>query len=274
MPQIFLAQVLYVYYYFRSKMLAILLVHIITTFHEIDCHSRYSSLISSRFPKLEFTNQTREVLKGFAPMEDLKLQNICHVIPFVVVDNVLSSVLLDRSHKLKPGTAVNESQLLDLRVDIFKVDNDAAYLRKADMRSKIRFFRENASQRTRYDEAVMKLKTVNETKAYNETVRNIVSLLYNAPANLRVSPTTCINNGTTSYEDPNLRNYDGISYQNLQDSGFTEQSKMLAKKYRLGLLRDVYGYIQTTDRKKVLLNPTLSQSLEQINKGLNVFQLQ
>lgn len=227
----------------------------------------------SRFPKLEYTHQTREALKGFAPLQDLTLQNICHVIPFNAIEKQLNFALLERNGAFKPKNAVDIDKLTNLRTDIFKVDNEAAYLKQADMRSKMTFYRANTDQRTHYDLAVMKLKDNNtDNQSYNDTIHKIISLLYNAPANLRVSPTPCINGNTRFYEDPNLKFYDGISYTNISDAGFTEQSKDVAKKYNLEILKDKNGFIQTTDRRKVLLNPTLPKSLELINKGLNVFQ--
>lgn len=235
----------------------------------------YSFSLVAHFTKPTFSNETKNTLRAFAPLQDLRDLELCHILPFSVMDKKLALVFLDQWDKLKAGEKVRDDVFNDLKLDAYKVDGEAAYLKSADVKSKMNFYHENANQRRRLEEEFSKLKLVRDPKstAYSSMLQTVLDLLYNAPANLRVSSESCINEGPAmDFEDPNLRTYSETPHHTLNDTEFTEHSRYLARKYNLSLIKDRHGLIRTTDKKKSDLNPSLPNSLKEYNKGLNVFQ--
>jgi len=232
------------------------------------------SSIASHFTQPEFTNETKEVLRIFAPLQDLRQLRLCHVLPFSVVDRKLSQSIGDLQNIFKPGNKINVDSINDLKSDVYKVDNEAAYLKSSDMRAKINFYHENTNQRRHLEDEITKLHHLDDVKStsYLDTVEKILNFFYNAPANLRVSSEPCLNDDLkNNFEDPNLRSYTASSRQSLDDAEITAHSRYLARKYNLGVDRDAKGAIRTTDKQKSQLNPELPQSLREYNKGLDVF---
>ena len=57
----------------------------------------------AQFTKPEFTNDTKNALKGFAPLQDLRQLNLCHVVPFSIIEKRLNSIIIGNENKLKPN---------------------------------------------------------------------------------------------------------------------------------------------------------------------------
>lgn len=238
------------------------------------CHT--TPTLSSRFKeKPEFTNQTREALRFFAPLKTLDGLHICHVLPFSVIDQKLAQAFIDEHDQLRGGTKIDKALVNDLKTDVFKVDAESAFLTQADVRSKMGLFHENTNQRRDLDDELSKLSLIEDStrKAYFSSVERLLTLFYNAPANLHISSEKCFNDDyNKQFIDPNLKSYSEAPRRTLKDAEFTEHSRYIAQKYRLLTISDVKGRIRTTDQKKSERNPALSGSLSEYSKGLNVFQ--
>ena len=234
-----------------------------------------TTLLSRLKEKPEFTNHTKEALRFFAPLKKLDGLNICHLLPFSVIDQKLAQAFIDEHGKLRGGSKIDRALIDDLKSDIYKVDRESAFLTKADVLSKMGLFRENTNQRRDLEDEVAKLSSIEDTsrEAFFSSVETLVKLFYNAPANLRISSQHCINDDyNKQFIDPNLKSYSEAPRRTLKDTQFTDHSRYIARKYNLLTISDLKGQVRTTDQRKSERNPALSVSLEKYNKGLNVFQ--
>ena len=238
--------------------------------------SHTTSTLSSRFKeKPEFTNHTKEALRFFASLKKLDGLHICHVLPFSIIDQKLAQAFINEHGQLQGGSKIDKALINDLKTDIFKVDAESAFLTQADVHSKMGLFHENTNQRQDLEDEVSKLSLIADStrKAYFSSVERLLSLFYNAPANLRISSEQCFNDDyNKQFIDPNLKSYSEAPRRTLKDAEFTEHSRYIAHKYRLLTISDLKGQIRTTDQRKSERNPGISGSLSEYNKGLNVFQ--
>ena len=226
--------------------------------------------------KPEFTNGTKDALRLFAPLQDLKGLHICHVLPFAIMDRNLNIAFTDIQNRLVSGPKIKKDSIDDLKSDVYKIDAESAFLKLADVRTKMGLFHENANQKRDLEDELNKLVRIEDSgsKQYKESAEKIVNYFYNAPANLRISSEECFNDDyKRQFEDPNLRAYSADARRNtLSSPEITEHSRYLAKKYNMFTIKDMNGNVRTTDQKKSERNPALSGALKEYNKGLNVFE--
>uniref|UniRef100_A0A7M5WY05 Uncharacterized protein n=1 Tax=Clytia hemisphaerica TaxID=252671 RepID=A0A7M5WY05_9CNID len=226
--------------------------------------------------KPEFTNGTKNALRLFAPLQDLKGLFICHVLPYAIMDRNLNIAFTDIQNRLVSGSKIRKDSIDDLKSDVYKIDAESAFLKLADVRTKMGLFHENANQKRNLEDELSKVEKIedSEGKQYKESAERVINYFYNAPANLRISSEECFNDDfKRQFEDPNLRAYSADPRRNtLSSPEFTEHSRYLAKKYNMFTIKDMSGNVRTTDQKKSERNPALSGALKEYNKGLNVFE--
>jgi len=149
-------------------------------------------------------------------------------------------------------------------------------LKLSDVHAKMALYRENSNQRRALEDELANLLTMADSGkiAYTNSIQTILSYFFNAPANVRITPDSCINDSiNNNFEDPNLRSYIGSSLRKtLNDTEITDHSRYLARKYKLIGISGPSGAIRTTDRKKSERNLAYLRALKDIDKGLNVFQ--
>lgn len=233
--------------------------------------------LSSLFKeKPEFTNETKEALRLFAPLQNLDGLHICHMLPFSILDQKLNQAFSEKeSGKLRNGPQIDKVLINDLKSDAFKIDSEAAFMTQAEVRSKMGLFRENTKLRSSLEDEVSKLSSIQDStrKDFLSGVKRVLNLFFNAPANLRITSEPCINDDyNRQFIDPNLKSYTEAPRRTLNDAQITDHSRRTAQKYKLLSITDSKGQIRTTDQRKSERNPALSGSLKNYNKGLDVFQ--